>query len=234
MKDEPIHLERLARVGKNRRPTLVHKGISVGGKAKFDAKLGWRNYIPSMPDHDPCDADLFEAAFGRFVEDTKAFRAERKKNALVHRGAAMCHKAAWLKANTDFAGDECLFFPSMVSGRAERVKYNFKEQAAARAMLQMTQGRPPFDHALATHICGNGHLSCVNPAHLKWGSQSDNSKDAVVHSAPSEFISGVSEETIREIFNAKKLTKVLAYEYNIPAAVVSGIKNGSLWAATTA
>jgi hypothetical protein len=234
VKDDIIHLEKLSRVGGNRRPALIHKGMGVDGKAKFSAKLNWKNYAAAMPPHDPCDAELYEAAFARYLEDTKYFRFDRKKNALVHRGGAMCHKAAWLKENTGFNAPECRFFPAMVDGRVERVKYNFKEQAAARAMLLMTQGLPKDKSALATHICGNGHLSCVNPAHLKWGSASDNARDAVVHNAPSEFIAGMAEETIREIYNAKKLVKVLAYEYNIPAKVVSGIKSGDLWSSVAA
>lgn len=234
MTEKTIHLEKMSRPGKVRHPIPVHKGVVQDGKARLSAKLGWKDYAAIMPPHDPCDASLYQAAFDRFHRDTFAFRASRKKNAVTLRGGAMCHKAAWLKEHVTFSGDECLFFPAMVAGRIERVKYNFREQAAARAMLLMTQGLPKDKAALATHKCGNGHLSCVNPAHLKWGSASDNRNDAVVHNGPSEFIAGMDPAVVREIYEDRRLVKVLAHEYQIPASVVSGIKSGAFWSETTA
>lgn len=31
------------------------------------------------------------------------------------------------------------------------------------------------------HICGNGHLGCVTPSHLEWGTHAENMADAVAH-----------------------------------------------------
>ena len=193
---------------------------------RFQSELGWRNYKAAELDHDPADAGHFDLMFQRYVRDTKTYRQERKLDVAKHRGKAHCHKTQWLMDNKTFIGHECLLFPCMVVHRPEQVKYNYRDMNAARAMLLMTQGRSSDPKALAVHKCGNGHLSCVNPAHLKWGSPSDNNKDAVLHNAPSEFIAGMDAALVDEIRSSQEMVKVIAERTNIPAGVVSAIKLG--------
>jgi hypothetical protein len=64
---------------------------------------------------------------------------------------------------------------------------------------------------MAIHCCGNGHLSCVNPAHLRWGTAKDNGKDAHLHNGPAHE----APEYQMEAINAHPLPKV--------AAVISGV-----------
>lgn len=40
--------------------------------------------------------------------------------------------------------------------------------------------RPSKKHEVC-HTCGNGHLGCVNPKHLYWGTRYDNVRDAMKH-----------------------------------------------------
>ncbi len=224
--------QKFCRQGKQRRPQLNTKAVTRDDGVRFKSELGWRNYEAAMMRHDPADADHYARAFVRFIKDTSAFRADRKIEVTRHRGKAHCHKSQWLFANKDFDAHECLFFPSMLVHRPEQVKYNFRNMAAARAMLIMTQGLPT-DNAktFATHVCGNGHLSCVNPKHLKWGSASDNMQDAAVHNAPSEFIAGIDPDLVEQIRTSPEMVKVIALRTGIPAGVVSAIKLGDQFAA---
>lgn len=222
---------KFCRRGKDRRPETHVTAVQKDGTLRFKSDLGWRNYEAAMADHDPADAEHYQMSFLRFLRDTREYRNARKVEATRHRGTAHCHKAHWLKANKDFDGDECLFFPAMLVHRPEQVKYNYREMSAARAMLLMTQGLPmDKTKTYATHACGNGHLSCVNPKHLKWGSPSDNSKDAAVHNAPSEFIAGMDPELVDEIRTSPEMVKVIAWRTGIPAGVVSAIKLGDQFA----
>lgn len=222
---------KFCRSGKQRRPETHVRAVTKDGTVRFGSNLGWRNYEAAMASHDPADADHYARAFVRYIKDTAEFRKGRKAETTRHRGTAHCHKAQWLFANKSFDGDECLFFPSMLVHRQERLKYNYRTMSAARAMLLMTQGLPPEDKPYATHICGNGHLSCVNPKHLRWGSPADNAQDAIVHNAPSEFIAGMDPEVIGQIKASPEMVKVIAWRTGIPAGVVSAIRLGEQFAA---
>lgn len=88
----------------------------------------------------------------------------------------------WLLAHVDYAGDECLTWPGKPrsDGRGQ-VKWQGRMITAHRQMCILANGEPPDDKPEATHACGNGHLGCVNPRHLRWGSDKDNKADMLVH-----------------------------------------------------
>ena len=77
--------------------------------------------------------------------------------------------------------DECIFVPFAVEGQTAKVKFCGRTISAARYMALLTHGAPNYEGALVRHLCGNGHLSCVNPNHLVWGDDSENMADAVRH-----------------------------------------------------
>lgn len=81
----------------------------------------------------------------------------------------------WLVAHTSYEGDDCLIWPF---GRDDK-GYGFlqafdKIRKAHRVMAFMTLGSPPTKKHQASHSCGNGHLGCVNPKHLRWKTNSEN------------------------------------------------------------
>lgn len=89
----------------------------------------------------------------------------------------------FVERNRDYRGQECLMVPGSVRDVPATVEFCGKKIRAARYMLLLTQGTPSSDGMQAQHKCGNGHLSCVNPAHLKWGTPGDNIGDANIHRA---------------------------------------------------
>lgn len=228
-----MELTQFCRKGKERFPrehVVAVQTKASPAKVRFRSERSFNNYAVMMAEHDHADADLYVKTYLQFIKDTKEYRTGRKEKMLRTRGEAHCHKAKWLMARKDFSGPECLLFPNMLAWRTERVKYNYRTMAAARAMLVMTAGLPEDGKEYALHICGNGHLSCVNPAHLRWGSLSDNAKDTAVHNAPSEFMAGMDPAAIDEIRSSQDLVKVAAWKSGIPAGVVSAIKRGDQWA----
>lgn len=48
---------------------------------------------------------------------------------------------------------------------------------AHRILCLLTHGQPKDPRMLAMHVCDNP--SCCNPAHLRWGTDSDNTRDMV-------------------------------------------------------
>lgn len=85
--------------------------------------------------------------------------------------------------NTKYDGDDCLIVPGATERYPARVTRWGKSMRAGRYMLILTQGAPNSEGMHARHLCGNGHLSCVNPKHLAWGSPGDNIADANKHRA---------------------------------------------------
>lgn len=104
-------------------------------------------------------------------------RARQDKSRL----AAAISVKEFVESSVGHKGCDCLFVPAAQKGVAAKVTRFEKQMTAARYMLILTQGTPPTDGLVCRHRCGNGHLSCVNPAHLCWGTPGDNVADANRH-----------------------------------------------------
>lgn len=78
---------------------------------------------------------------------------------------------------------ECVLVPGCREGVPAAITRFGRNVSAARYMALLTYGTPKSEGMVVRHLCGNGHLSCVNPAHLAWGSPGDNQSDANKHRA---------------------------------------------------
>lgn len=88
----------------------------------------------------------------------------------------------WINIFSEYAGDECIVFPFSTPATPRGVvTYNFKRMDAHRAMCLKVNKLPPAPGMWALHRCGNGHLGCVTPKHLYWGTRSENAADARGH-----------------------------------------------------
>lgn len=101
----------------------------------------------------------------------------------------------WLEAHKDYPHkDWCLIWPFGRDPREGRaIMGGLKEgesRLAHRNMCEMVNGPAPPDKPQATHSCGNGHLGCVNPRHLDWGSNTDNQLQRYVHGRYSKNANG--------------------------------------------
>lgn len=85
----------------------------------------------------------------------------------------------WLEDRANYLGDECLTWPFFKcgDGRPGALWFRSKQTNAARVMCFLAHGDPPFPKAHAAHSCGNGHLACVNPRHLRWATAKQNQLD---------------------------------------------------------
>lgn len=88
----------------------------------------------------------------------------------------------WLLAHVDYAGDDCLKWPGKprADGRGQ-IKWQGRMTTAHRQMCILAHGEPPDGKPEATHACGNGHLGCVNPRHLRWATDKENKADMLAH-----------------------------------------------------
>jgi hypothetical protein len=90
----------------------------------------------------------------------------------------------WIKDHADYAGDECLEWPfgKFANGYGQ-VCVNKVNKVASREMCIAAHGEPISPEYEAAHSCGNGHLGCVNPRHLRWATKIENETDKEIHRA---------------------------------------------------
>ena len=84
-------------------------------------------------------------------------------------------------ANRHAKSADCIFVPDAKKGAPATIRHCDRTITAAKYMALLTFGTPRNEGAVVRHLCGNGHLSCVNPAHLEWGSETNNRRDAGKH-----------------------------------------------------
>lgn len=75
-----------------------------------------------------------------------------------------------------YAGEECLFWPFTRTGRKDswgghgrgyaQMRQGRKMVSVPRIVCEHVNGEAPDKDC--GHTCGNGHLGCVNPAHMTW------------------------------------------------------------------
>lgn len=82
----------------------------------------------------------------------------------------------------NYAANDCLPWPYArnASGYGN-VFVDGITTTASRFLCQRTLGQPPSPEHEAAHSCGNGHLGCVNPKHLRWATVQENQMEAVEH-----------------------------------------------------
>ena len=131
-----------------------------------------------LPFPEPKD-ELENAANQEFIAATP-FR-NRGTTGYSTKHPAHSRSAMWLMKMKDFDKEQCLILPNALPGSPASVRYNCKEMAASRAMCIIVHGLPENPKHQAIHSCGNGHLSCVNPKHIRWGTNADNQRDRQIH-----------------------------------------------------
>lgn len=141
-------------------------------------------------------------------------------------------------------GDDCLTFPFGKDRHGYghiSAKGRLKTSGAHIYVALVAIGPKPSDRHEVCHTCGNGHLACVNPKHLYWGTRAENVADARKHgtfSNPPKFRgaghpnSRLKEEdvhAIRERLARGATLPELADAYGVTSSAIQGIKYGHTW-----
>lgn len=138
----------------------------------------------------------------------------------------------FVEASTAHTSDECLIWPFPHSGYPE-VKVNGKRIRAHRYMCLLVHGEPPEGKPEAAHSCGNGHLGCVNPNHIRWLSPSENQLERKLHGTSNHGERNgrrkIDAETALQIRNDRRSIKAIAEEFGLSRGNIWLIKTGRSW-----
>lgn len=143
----------------------------------------------------------------------------------------------WLRANKNHQGTECLFWPFPERTNRATILFSGKSIIASRVMCMLAHGNPPADGLVAAHSCGNGHLCCLNPRHLRWATYKENQHDSLLHGTRAwgerNGHSKLTDRKVRAIRTLALPAKELAQLFNVSEGTVNGIRAGRRWGLLT-
>lgn len=136
--------------------------------------------------------------------------------------------------------DECVIWPYFrdKTGYA-RANWNGRPVNAHHAVCELAHGPRPTRSHMACHSCGKGHMGCVNPNHLYWGTAQDNTNDAIAHGTSYSLRVPVGEnhhctkfsdmEILSSIerINAGESVEEIASEIGISPSYLCKLRDGS-------
>lgn len=130
--------------------------------------------------------------------------------------------------------DDCWPFTGATARGYGRIGVGYEVENAHRVALRLTDGPPPGGGMQARHLCGN--RLCCNPAHLAWGTQSDNEMDKVAHGLSNRGVrhgmAKLTAEQVREIRQrhaAGETQSQLAGAFDISQTTIWEIASGRTW-----
>lgn len=216
-----------------------NKGMCWGHYSRFrrygDANISMRP-TPATSKPESCIVDGCLASVRSLGYCEKHYhRFRRHGDASIRDRAANGECMEWIYSHVQFDADECLTWPYAVGRRGDAVVlHNGKQRSASRVMCEIAHGIPDESLNLeCAHNCGNGHLGCMNPKHLRWDTRSGNHADKVLHGTHNRgernVRSKLKEDQVLYILRSEDSCKSLAIKYGISASTVSAIRKRKLW-----
>lgn len=139
---------------------------------------------------------------------------------------------SFLKANIDYAGEDCLAWPF---SRTPDGYAQVSRGRASRVMCELVNGPPPHPDMVAAHNCGKGHEGCVHPQHVRWATQSSNMADKRGHGThQAGERHGMAKLTVEQVEEIRSLKgsvtqKTLALRFGVSVSLINQIHRGVIW-----
>lgn len=135
-----------------------------------------------------------------------------------------------------YAGDECLIWPFGKPGYSN-FNLNGRSKLVHRYVCEVTNGDPPSPEHEAAHSCGNGHLGCVAPNHLRWATPKENCADTAKHGRANRGekhyrakLTADKVIEIRKLIAAGVRRKDIAKRFDLKPETIDDIRGRRSWA----
>ena len=135
-----------------------------------------------------------------------------------------------------FSGDECLLWPFGATNGRGRIQVGDRSHLAYRLVCAAVHGEPPAPGHECAHSCGNGHLGCVNPHHLRWATRSENAYDMVLHGTSCRGerngrakLTAADVHEIRAKISAGQTLAAIAADHGVSRKAIRLISAGKNW-----
>lgn len=136
------------------------------------------------------------------------------------------------------ASDEqdCILWP-FGSGKDGRPNIRIPGEGTkivSRIVCARVHGEPPTPGHEAAHSCGNGHIGCINPAHLRWATHLENGADMVAHGRSHRGNHPMAKLTVDDVRRVRSLHRKvpaakLAAEYGVSRGTIYVIQRRVAW-----
>lgn len=132
-------------------------------------------------------------------------------------------------------GDDCLFWPYSRSRGAAMIYLDGQNGRVCRIVCERINGPAPTPEHEAAHSCGNDHLGCVSPHHIRWATGSENNQDKLLHGTHNRgerhSLAKLTEADVRAI---RKLRGTLsrsdiADRFGVSVATIKSVFAGQTW-----
>ncbi len=143
----------------------------------------------------------------------------------------------WLLAHIDYKQDACLTWPYALCVGYAQINVDGRARKACQIMCEKAHGARPSPKHGALHSCRNGAKGCINPRHLRWGTQAENiadrKKDGTDNSGARNGQSRLTEAAVMEIrelyATGSVLMRELAVAYGVNKSHIGDIISGRRW-----
>lgn len=135
-----------------------------------------------------------------------------------------------------FDRDDCLIWPyNRVAFGYGRLWQGGKLVYVHRLACEAVHGQPNGEATDVAHSCGNGHLGCVNPRHLRWATKAENNADKIKHGK--SLKGGQNPKAKLTEDDVRKIKSLLGTEtqieigkrFGVTNRLISEIARGKIW-----
>lgn len=167
-----------------------------------------------------------------------ASRFERHGDPLITKHRANGTAMRFLRATVlPYQGDDCLSWPFTSCKGYAQIQLGKKPAYVCRLICEELYGPAPSPAHQAVHSCGNGHLACVTPKHLRWATTVENRADMIIHGTryrgSRHHMAKLTEAAVREIkalLREGRLTqKHIGQRFGVSEDIISFIHRGVSW-----
>lgn len=142
----------------------------------------------------------------------------------------------FLEAAIGHTGGECLTWPfARLSNGYASANIDGRTVIVSRYVTEQRRGSPPTSRHEAAHICGNGHLGCINPEHLVWKTPAENQADRVAHGTSNrgerQWNAKLTAEAVRSIrrVGGTLTQQDLADIHGVSPTAIASVLKGRSW-----